>query len=113
MESPHSLPDPKVQAGGSASGILALSFFLHFTPMPLSFFALAPTISHPILAVAGQTFPVWFTAVYVVGFIAAVAIGSLAWYNSKRPAGWEDAERPDYVPEVENPDQERSTESGE
>lgn len=45
-------------------------------------------------------FPVAFTAVYVVGFIAAVSIGSIAWYNSKRPAGWEDKDRPDFVPEV-------------
>lgn len=54
----------------------------------------------------GGQFPVWFTAVYVVGFIAAVTIGSIAWYNSKRPVGWEDASRPDIVPEVsdsENP----------
>lgn len=36
-----------------------------------------------------------------VGFIAAVTVGSIAWYNSKRPAGWEDKERPDIVPEVE------------
>lgn len=45
-------------------------------------------------------FPVAFTAVYVVGFIAAVVIGSIAWYNSKRPPGWEDKQRPDVVPEV-------------
>jgi putative exporter of polyketide antibiotics len=38
--------------------------------------------------------------VYVVGFIAAATIGSIAWYNSKRPVGWEDKERPDVVPEV-------------
>ena len=37
----------------------------------------------------------------VVGFIAAVTIGSIAWYNSKRPVGWEDKERPDVVPKVE------------
>lgn len=49
---------------------------------------------------AGMQFPVSFTAVYVVGFIAAVTIGSIAWYNSKRPVGWEDKERPDVVPEV-------------
>jgi hypothetical protein len=48
----------------------------------------------------GMNFPVSFTAVYVVGFIAAVSIGSIAWYNSKRPVGWEDKERPDAVPEV-------------
>lgn len=40
------------------------------------------------------------TAVYVVGFLAAATIGSIAWYNSKRPVGWEDKERPDVVPEV-------------
>jgi len=48
----------------------------------------------------GSHFPVAFTLVYVVGFIAAVSIGSIAWYNSKRPVGWESKERPDIVPEV-------------
>ncbi|MGF1517605.1 MAG: photosystem II assembly protein Psb35 [Nodosilinea sp.] len=42
-----------------------------------------------------------FVLVYVVGFVAAVTIGSIAWYNSKRPAGWEDKERPDFVPNVD------------
>jgi len=60
-----------------------------------------------LAVVSGGTFPVWFTLVYVVGFIAAIAIGSIAWYNSKRPAGWEDAERPDYLPTV--PDSEDNT----
>ncbi|MGB3759246.1 MAG: hypothetical protein WBA07_23180, partial [Rivularia sp. (in: cyanobacteria)] len=41
------------------------------------------------------------TGIVVVGFIAAVSIGSIAWYNSKRPVGWEDKERPDIVPDVE------------
>ncbi len=41
-----------------------------------------------------------FVLVYVVGFIAAVTIGSIAWYNSKRPAGWENKEKPDFVPTV-------------
>ncbi len=41
------------------------------------------------------------TTVGIVGFIAAVTIGSIAWYNSKRPVGWEDKERPDVVPKVE------------
>ena len=45
-------------------------------------------------------FPWAFTAVYVVGFVAAVAIGSIAWYNSKRPPGWEDKQRPDIVPDI-------------
>ncbi|ELR99365.1 photosystem II assembly protein Psb35 [Gloeocapsa sp. PCC 73106] len=46
--------------------------------------------------------PVYFIAVYVVGFIAAVTIGSIAWYNSKKPPGWEDKERPDFLPKVES-----------
>jgi hypothetical protein len=37
----------------------------------------------------------------VVGFVAAVTLGSIAWYNSKRPPGWEGKERPDVVPKVE------------
>jgi hypothetical protein len=49
---------------------------------------------------AGPHFPVSFTVVYVVGFIAAVTIGSIAWYNSKRPPGWENKQRPDIVPDV-------------
>ena len=39
--------------------------------------------------------------VIAIGFAAAVTIGSIAWYNSKRPAGWEDKGRPDIVPEIE------------
>lgn len=42
--------------------------------------------------------------VLVVGFIAAVTIGSIAWYNSKRPPGWEDKDRPDIVPKVDKKD---------
>ncbi|HEY9832391.1 MAG TPA: hypothetical protein V6D26_17525 [Stenomitos sp.] len=53
---------------------------------------------------AAPHFPVSFTLVYVVGFIAAVTIGSIAWYNSKRPPGWEGKERPDIVPKVEKKD---------
>lgn len=55
-------------------------------------------------AAAGPHFPVAFTAVYIAGFVAAVVIGSIAWYNSKRPPGWEDKERPDVVPEVKTPE---------
>lgn len=58
-----------------------------------------------MLAVAANAhFPWAFTLVYVVGFIAAVAIGSIAWYNSKRPAGWEGKERPGFIPEVSSTD---------
>lgn len=56
-----------------------------------------------LFAVAGE-FPTYFVAVYAVGFLAAVTIGSIAWYNSKRPAGWENMERPDIVPKVEKDD---------
>ncbi len=37
----------------------------------------------------------------VVGFLAAAGLGSIAWYNSKRPAGWEGKERPNVVPNIE------------
>lgn len=37
----------------------------------------------------------------VGGFVIAVVAGSIAWYNSKKPAGWEDAQKPDWVPEVD------------
>lgn len=57
----------------------------------------------PLLAAVGGL-PTSFVLVYVVGFIAAVAIGSVAWYNSKRPAGWEGKERPDIIPSVGNED---------
>jgi len=56
-----------------------------------------------VLAASGD-FPLAFTAVYVLGFVAAVAIGSIAWYNSKRPPGWEDKDRPDFVPKVDKDD---------
>ncbi len=52
-------------------------------------------------AMNGPHFPFAFTFVYAFGFIAAVTIGSIAWYNSKRPPGWESKERPDFVPKVE------------
>ena len=56
--------------------------------------------STELLAVTGE-FPTYFVAVYVLGFIAAVSIGSIAWYNSKKPAGWETVERPNIVPKVD------------
>ena len=40
-------------------------------------------------------------AVGVIGWIAASIFGSIAWYNSKRPVGWENKERPDFVPDVD------------
>jgi len=43
-----------------------------------------------------------FYVVLALGFIAAVSLGSVAWYNSKRPAGWEDKDRPNFVPKVDD-----------
>ena len=54
-----------------------------------------------LMEVSMNTFPTTATVVLVIGFIAAVSIGSIAWYNSKRPAGWEDKERPDIVPKID------------
>lgn len=47
-----------------------------------------------------NTIPLLPILVLGVGFIAAVVLGSIAWFNAKRPAGWEDSERPSYVPKV-------------
>ncbi|GAB4235082.1 MAG: hypothetical protein Kow00121_62740 [Elainellaceae cyanobacterium] len=49
----------------------------------------------------GPHFPITSTLLLVVGFIAAVTFGSISWYNSKRPPGWEEKERPDIVPKVD------------
>lgn len=46
-------------------------------------------------------FPYAATIALGIGFIAAASIGSVAWYNSKRPPGWEDKERPDIIPEID------------
>lgn len=62
-----------------------------------------PLLMQATAEAVGNTphFPISATLVYVVGFIAATTIGSIAWYNSKRPVGWENKERPDIVPKVE------------
>jgi hypothetical protein len=55
-----------------------------------------------ISSVANQPhFPISATLVLVIGFIAAATIGSIAWYNSKRPIGWKDKDRPDFIPDVD------------
>lgn len=38
----------------------------------------------------------------VIGFLAAITFGSIAWYNSKRPPGWEAAKKPDIVPDLDS-----------
>lgn len=50
------------------------------------------------------SYSLFLTIVGVVGFVAAVGIGSVAWYNSKRPVGWEAKERPDIVPDITKDD---------
>lgn len=42
-----------------------------------------------------------FYGVLALGFFAAVSLGSLAFYNSKRPVGWEGKERPGYMPKID------------
>lgn len=56
-----------------------------------------------LLEVAVESAPYSFSlaTVGIVGFIAATVIGSIAWYNSKRPVGWEEKSRPDVVPKVD------------
>lgn len=61
-------------------------------------------------ALATQTFPLYFTLVYAVGFVAAVSIGLVAFFNSKRPVGWEDAKRPDVIPDL-NPKESKETQA--
>lgn len=47
-----------------------------------------------------------YAGVLGVGFIAAVSLGSIAFYNSKRPVGWENKERPSIIPKVKTEDSE-------
>ncbi len=55
-----------------------------------------------LLQTATHSAPYWSTLTLLVGlgFAAATLIGSIAWYNSKRPVGWEDKEKPDVVPDI-------------
>jgi hypothetical protein len=62
----------------------------------LAGWAIAPAIFE-----ASPHFPWEFYSVLAVGFVAAVSLGSVAWYNSKRPAGWEDKERPKVIPKID------------
>ena len=47
-----------------------------------------------------------FAGVLGLGFVAAVSLGSIAFYNSKRPVGWEDSSRPSFVPKVKSDESE-------
>jgi hypothetical protein len=54
-----------------------------------------------VAAESSSSYSIALTSVLIFGFVAAATIGSIAWYNSKRPVGWEDKERPDLVPDVD------------
>ena len=57
--------------------------------------------SSQILAtLAAKSFPLSFVLVYAVGLVAAVGIGLVAFFNSKRPVGWENAKKPDIIPDL-------------
>jgi hypothetical protein len=69
-----------------------------------SFLVLAEAIASETVAKEQTLSSDALIAVAVLGFLAATIIGSIAWYNSKRPPGWEGKERPAIVPEVEPSD---------
>ncbi len=41
-----------------------------------------------------------YIVVMLTGLVSSVFIGYVAWFNSKRPPGWEDAQRPGYIPKI-------------
>lgn len=47
----------------------------------------------------GNLLPVY--GVLLLGLVAAVTLGLVAFFNSKRPPGWEDAQRPSFIPKIE------------
>ncbi|AFY36573.1 hypothetical protein Lepto7376_0125 [[Leptolyngbya] sp. PCC 7376] len=53
-----------------------------------------------LVTIAAKSFPLYFTLVYAVGLVAAVGIGLVAFFNSKRPVGWENAKKPDLIPDL-------------
>ncbi|MEM9137538.1 MAG: hypothetical protein AAGB01_09360 [Cyanobacteria bacterium P01_F01_bin.42] len=58
------------------------------------------------VAKGGVPYGKLYAGVFVVGFVAAVSLGSIAFYNSKRPVGWENKGRPGYVPKIKTNDPE-------
>ena len=73
-------------------------------PLNTAFFFLAEAIAPNTIAKEQALSSDALIAVAVIGFLAATGIGSVAWYNSKRPPGWENKERPAIVPDVEPSD---------
>ncbi|MDG2991041.1 hypothetical protein L3556_08900 [Candidatus Synechococcus calcipolaris G9] len=66
---------------------------LPYFPRPLSL------IGVEVSSVSGNLLPVY--GVLLLGLVAAVTLGLVAFFNSKRPPGWEDAERPSFIPKIE------------
>ena len=54
-------------------------------------------------AVHQEIYLQYFNGVYGIGALAAGVIGAIAWYNSKRPVGWEDRDRPSFIPSIKTP----------
>ena len=50
----------------------------------------------------GAYYPYAAVAALIIGFIGAVSIGSVAWYSSRRPVGWDNKEKPDFIPDVKS-----------
>lgn len=69
-----------------------------------SFLLLAEAIAQDTVAKEQALSSDALIAVVVIGFLAATGIGSVAWYNSKRPPGWEGKDRPAVVPDVKPSD---------
>ncbi len=53
-------------------------------------------------AVHNEIYLQYFNGVYGIGALAAGIVGAIAWYNSKRPVGWEDRARPSFIPTIKN-----------
>lgn len=57
--------------------------------------------------VEGAEPPAFLITVLALGFVAATLIGSLAWFSSKRPVGWEETSGPSGQAKAEGPHYDR------
>ncbi len=57
-------------------------------------------------AVHQEVYLTYFNGVYSLGALAAGVVGAIAWYNSKRPVGWEDRDRPSFIPAIKTNNEE-------
>lgn len=57
-------------------------------------------------AVHQEVYLWYFNGVYGIGALAAGVVGAIAWYNSKRPVGWEDRDRPSFIPSIKTESEE-------